>query len=112
MRGPLPLGPPRRLARRPLLTRLATPYIIALARLYGAPVPRPEPVGLDAAVVIADRPHVPAAERLEFEPLGLGVVRMRIHYGFSQPPNIPVALKLGEQVENAVIVAQVTTFED
>jgi KUP system potassium uptake protein len=51
-----------------------------------------------ATVVIADRPHVPAAERLEFEPLGLGVVRMRIHYGFSQPPNIPVALKLGEHI--------------
>jgi KUP system potassium uptake protein len=49
-------------------------------------------------VVTADRPHVPAAERLDFENLGLGVVRMRVHYGFSQPPNIPVALKLGEHV--------------
>jgi KUP system potassium uptake protein len=49
-------------------------------------------------VVIADRPHVPAAERLEFENLGLGIVRMRVHYGFSQPTNIPVALRLGEHV--------------
>jgi KUP system potassium uptake protein len=49
-------------------------------------------------VVTADRPHVPANERLEFEELGMGVVRMYVHYGFSQPPNIPVALKLGEHV--------------
>ncbi len=49
-------------------------------------------------VITADRPHVPAAERLDFENLGLGVVRMHVHYGFSQPPNIPVALKLGEHV--------------
>lgn len=49
-------------------------------------------------VMTADRPHVPAAERLEFENLGQGVVHMRVHYGFSQPPNIPVALKLGEHV--------------
>jgi KUP system potassium uptake protein len=49
-------------------------------------------------VVTADRPHVPAAERLDFESLAQGVVRMRVHYGFSQPPNIPVALKLGEHI--------------
>jgi len=49
-------------------------------------------------VVIADRPHVPAANRLDYEELGLGVVRMRVHYGFMQPPNIPLALKLGEHV--------------
>jgi KUP system potassium uptake protein len=47
-------------------------------------------------VVTADQPHVPSAERLDFENLGQGVVRMQVHYGFSQPPNIPVALKLGE----------------
>jgi len=49
-------------------------------------------------VVTADSPHVPATERLNFEELGLGLVRMRVQYGFSQPPNIPVALKLGEHV--------------
>lgn len=48
------------------------------------------------SVITADQPHVPAAERLEFEEFGQGVMRMRVHYGFSQPPNIPVALKLGE----------------
>ena len=30
--------------------------------------------------------------------LGQGLVRMRVHYGFSQPPNIPVALKLVEHI--------------
>jgi KUP system potassium uptake protein len=49
-------------------------------------------------VATEDRPHVPAAERLDFEKLGQGVVRMRVHYGFSQPPNIPLALKLGEHI--------------
>jgi KUP system potassium uptake protein len=49
-------------------------------------------------VVTADQPHVPAAERLDFEDMGNGVLRMHVHYGFSQPPNIPVALKLGEHV--------------
>jgi KUP system potassium uptake protein len=49
-------------------------------------------------VVTADQPHVPAAERLDFDAPGQGLVRMRVHYGFSQPPNIPVALKLGERV--------------
>ena len=49
-------------------------------------------------VVTADQPHVPAAERLDFDNLGQGLVRMRVHYGFSQPPNIPIALKLGEHV--------------
>ena len=49
-------------------------------------------------VVTADQPHVPAVDRLDFENLGLGVVRMQVHYGFSQPPNIPVALKLGEHI--------------
>ncbi|HEB87689.1 MAG TPA: potassium transporter Kup [Gammaproteobacteria bacterium] len=49
-------------------------------------------------VVTADQPHVPANERLDFENLGQGVMRVRVHYGFSQPPNIPVALKLGEHM--------------
>ena len=49
-------------------------------------------------VVVADQPHVPAAERLEFETLGLGIERVHVHYGFSQPINIPFALRLGEHV--------------
>ncbi len=49
-------------------------------------------------VVTTDRPHVPANERLDFETLGQGVMRVRVRYGFSQPPNIPLALKLGEHI--------------
>ncbi len=49
-------------------------------------------------VVVADQPHVPAAERLDFQDLGQGVFRLRVHYGFSQPANIPLALKLGEHI--------------
>ena len=49
-------------------------------------------------VVIADQPHVPAAGRLDFDILGQGVVRLHVHYGFSQVTNIPVALKLGEHI--------------
>jgi hypothetical protein len=40
------------MARQPLFTRIATPYIIRLARLYGAAVPWPEPVPLEEAAVI------------------------------------------------------------
>ncbi|MFH1144360.1 MAG: hypothetical protein V1774_07440 [Candidatus Eisenbacteria bacterium] len=43
----------RGMVRQPLLTRIATPYIVHLARLYGAPVPRPEPTPLQEAAVIA-----------------------------------------------------------
>ncbi len=43
----------RGMKRKPLLTRIATDYIVHLARLYGAHIPRPEPVALDQAAVIA-----------------------------------------------------------
>ncbi len=49
-------------------------------------------------VTTTDQPHVPANERLDFKDLGQGVMRARIRYGFSQPPNVPVALKLGEHI--------------
>lgn len=49
-------------------------------------------------VMTEDRPHVPASERLECVNFGQGIMRVRVHYGFSQPPNIPVALKLGEHI--------------
>ncbi len=49
-------------------------------------------------VIIADQPHVPAAERLVLKELGLGVLRLQVHYGFSQVMNIPVALKFCEHV--------------
>jgi KUP system potassium uptake protein len=48
-------------------------------------------------VVTADQPHVPATERLSFTDIGQGILRVQVYYGFSQTPNIPVALKLGER---------------
>lgn len=53
-------------------------------------------------VVIAGQPHVPAGERLDIETLGQGVMRMRVHYGFSQPPNIPIALRLSEHLGHII----------
>jgi KUP system potassium uptake protein len=50
------------------------------------------------SVIIEDQPHVASAERLDCEDLGHGIMSMRVHYGFSQPPNVPVALKLGEHI--------------
>ena len=41
------------MARKPWLARIATPYIVRLARCYGAPVPMPEPVPLSRAKVVA-----------------------------------------------------------
>lgn len=58
-------------------------------------------------VVTADQPHVSAAERMDFADLGQGLVRMRVHYGFSQPPNIPIALKLGEHVGMSIDIDSV-----
>jgi len=49
-------------------------------------------------VVVLDQPHVPAAERLKFEELAPSIFRLKLHYGFSQPANIPLALKLCEHV--------------
>jgi len=50
---------------------------------------------------------VSAAERMDFADLGQGLVRMRVHYGFSQPPNIPIALKLGEHVGMSIDIDSV-----
>jgi len=49
-------------------------------------------------VITEDRPHVPANERLTFEELGLGLVRLKVSYGFAQPPNLPLALRPGKHV--------------
>jgi len=45
-------------------------------------------------VVTEDVPRVPALERLEVEPLRTGFYRVHVHYGFMQNPNLPVAIKL------------------
>lgn len=53
-------------------------------------------------VVTEQVPHVPADERLDYEDLGAGLLRMQLHYGFSQRPNVPVAIKLSEHFGLAV----------
>jgi KUP system potassium uptake protein len=45
-------------------------------------------------VSFRDEPTVPAAERVEVEPLGHGFWRVRLAYGFMETPDIPAALSL------------------
>lgn len=47
-------------------------------------------------VAVEHRPHVPASERIELKYLSEGLLRMRVHFGFSQSVNIPIILKLSE----------------
>lgn len=41
-----------------------------------------------------DKPRVPASERIELKTLPHGFYSVVLHYGFMQPPNVPVGLKL------------------
>ena len=52
---------------------------------------------LHAYVVIltvstAQKPHVPAEERVAVEPLGHGLFNVRVQYGFMEDPDVPAAL--------------------
>jgi KUP system potassium uptake protein len=42
----------------------------------------------------ADAPRVPATERVDIHDFGGGIQSVRLHYGFMQTPNVPVALRL------------------
>ncbi len=44
--------------------------------------------------VTEEVPRVPATERLQVEALRCGFYRVFVHYGFMQSPNLPVAIKL------------------
>jgi KUP system potassium uptake protein len=49
-------------------------------------------------VLYEDRPRVAQAERFELDTFDQGFYRVRLHYGFSDAPDIPLALQqLGEQ---------------
>jgi KUP system potassium uptake protein len=48
-------------------------------------------------VVFHEVPWVPAAERVEAEPLGKGFWRVRVHLGFMDSPDVPRALALAAQ---------------
>jgi KUP system potassium uptake protein len=43
-------------------------------------------------------PRIPASRRLEWQPFGLGVHSVLLRYGFNQPVNVPLALRLAEEV--------------
>ncbi|MBV9929524.1 MAG: potassium transporter Kup [Alphaproteobacteria bacterium] len=43
-------------------------------------------------VSVLDVPHVPEADRADVEPLGCGMKRVVLRYGFSEDPDIPAAL--------------------
>ncbi|MBS1200190.1 MAG: potassium transport protein Kup [Proteobacteria bacterium] len=49
-------------------------------------------------VLTEDVPRVGAHERVHVEDLGQGFHRVLIHYGFMQTPNVPVALRLAEEL--------------
>jgi KUP system potassium uptake protein len=48
-------------------------------------------------VSTAQRPHVPAAERVSVQPLGAGLVNIRVQYGFMDDPDVPAALEQARQ---------------
>jgi KUP system potassium uptake protein len=49
-------------------------------------------------VITEDVPRIGAHERLTIEELGQGFHRIFVHYGFMQTPNVPVALRLAEEL--------------
>lgn len=44
-------------------------------------------------VATEDVPHIPADQRLEMEPLGEGISRAIVHFGFMENPDVPAALR-------------------
>jgi KUP system potassium uptake protein len=59
-------------------------------------------------ILTEEVPRVPASRRLEIEPLEQGFVRIVVHYGFMQNPNVPAALRLCERFGLALDLDQVT----
>ena len=55
------------------------------------------------------KPHVPEAERMEIAPLGDGVHRMKLSYGFMEEPEVPKALE-AIKVEGLNLNPQEVTF--
>jgi KUP system potassium uptake protein len=48
-------------------------------------------------VRFADTPHVPAGERVAFEPLADGFARLTLRFGFVETPNVPKALGIARR---------------
>ena len=61
-------------------------------------------------ILTEEVPRVPAARRLEIEPLEHGLMRVVVHYGFMQNPNVPAALRLCERFGLELDLDRVTYF--
>lgn len=61
-------------------------------------------------VIIRRVPRIGAQERLSIEDLGQGFHRVLVHYGFMQSPNIPVALRLAEELGLELDLERMTYF--
>lgn len=62
------------------------------------------------SVITEDIPRVPASERLEMKPLKEGFYVLKLHYGFMQIPNVPVGLRLLNEVTGVDIDPDDVTF--
>ncbi|HVB78611.1 MAG TPA: potassium transporter Kup [Candidatus Binataceae bacterium] len=61
-------------------------------------------------ILTEEMPRVPAARRLEIEALNQGFVRIVVHYGFMQNPNVPAALRLCERFGLTLDLDRVTYY--
>ena len=52
---------------------------------------------LIVTVQMAEVPRVPPSDRAEVAPLGAGLTRIVLHYGFTESPDIPAGLRLAAQ---------------
>ena len=61
-------------------------------------------------VATEDVPRVSAQDRLEVEALGQGFHRIVLHYGFMQSPDIPVALRLADELGLSIDLDSLTYY--
>ncbi|MBV8894910.1 MAG: KUP/HAK/KT family potassium transporter, partial [Acidobacteriaceae bacterium] len=60
--------------------------------------------------VITERiPFVPEAKRMELEPLSKGFTEMSLHFGFAEPPDVPLALA-AHRAEFQIDIAETSFF--
>ena len=61
-------------------------------------------------VVTEEVPRVSAQDRLKVESLGAGFHRLYVHYGFMQSPDIPVALRLADELGLSIDLDSLTYY--
>jgi KUP system potassium uptake protein len=62
------------------------------------------------AVTTVPTPHVPTGERIDLQPLGLGIFSMAVRYGFMEDPDVPEALEMAATLHLPVDFDRVTYF--